>query len=154
MPTFANLNICMSTYKDDKDNQVLIDTIVAAIDSKKGEQPVLADFSDMTGIASRYFVICEGHSSTQVEAIAHEVSEQTRKQLGRKPFGATGLERCTWVVLDYGDVMVHIFQPAARHFYDLEHLWSAPISELVVPQQADLPQIPVGGLHSLRSNDK
>lgn len=130
---------------DDKEILQLIDVIAAAIDSKKGERIVLADFSDMVGIASKYFVIAEGRSQPQVEAIAHEVGEQTRKKLGQKPFGVVGLERCNWVVLDYGDVMVHLFQPAPRAFYDLEHLWSAPIRELKPTDDPTLPQIPMGG---------
>lgn len=119
-------------FIDDEELRRLIECITVAIDGKKGEKTLLTDFGGMTGIACRYFVICEGHSSPQVEAIVQEVGERTREQLGIKPFGVVGLEHCTWVVLDYGDVMVHVFQPKARQFYDLEHLWAASIYQLTV----------------------
>lgn len=104
-------------------NKKLIETITNAVRNKKGTRIVIADFSKIKNVVYRYFVICQGGSATQVEAITREIGDRTRDDLKLKPLSAAGLENCTWVALDYGDVIVHIFQPEAREFYDLEHLW-------------------------------
>ena len=75
------------------------------------------------GAICRYFVICQGNSPSQVEAITESVGEMARLELGEKPSMVAGLENAQWVAMDYGDVMVHIFVPDTRVYYDLEHLW-------------------------------
>ena len=102
----------------------LMDTITHAIQEKKGRNIVIADLSGIEGAICKYFVICQGGSAHQVDAIAGEVSDYTREQTGQKAIGVSGLENCIWVALDYGDAIVHIFHPEARDFYDLEHLWA------------------------------
>ena len=75
------------------------------------------------GAICNYFVICQGNSPSQVEAITESVGEMARKELGEKPSKVAGLDNAQWVAMDYGDVMVHIFVPDIRAYYDLEHLW-------------------------------
>ncbi len=109
----------------------LVDTIVKGIQEKKGHGIVVADMSGIDGAIAHYFVICEGNSPTQVEAIAGEVAEMCRKELHEKPEHCVGLEESVWVAMDFFDVMVHIFVPETRQFYDLEHLWEdAKITEI------------------------
>jgi ribosome-associated protein len=76
-------------------------------------------------------MICTGNSPTQVEAIAESVGDVVREKLGEKPVHVVGLENAQWVAMDYTDVLVHIFLPDVREYYDLEHLWEdAPIEQI------------------------
>ncbi len=78
-----------------------------------------------------YFVICSGRNDRQVKTIAEEVEDQLREELKIKPIGREGVREARWILLDFGDVVVHIFQPDERDFYRLERLWSdAPRLEL------------------------
>ena len=101
----------------------LVKTIIAAIQEKKGSQIVVADLKGIEGTICQYFVICQGGSPTQVEAIAEEVGTECREQQKEKPTHVVGLENAQWVAMDYTDVLVHIFLPDVREYYDLEHLW-------------------------------
>ena len=83
----------------------------------------MADLSGIDGTICHYFVICQGNSPSQVEAITDSVGEFARKELGEKPVHVVGLENAQWVAMDYTDVLVHIFLPDVREYYDLEHLW-------------------------------
>lgn len=101
----------------------LVETIVKGIQEKKGQSIVTANLTGIDGAICRYFVICQGNSPSQVEAITESVGEMARLELGEKPSMVAGLENAQWVAMDYGDVMVHIFVPDTRIYYDLEHLW-------------------------------
>ena len=83
----------------------LVETIKKGIQEKKGQRIVVADLQGIEGAICRYFVICQGNSPSQVEAITESVGDMARE------------------AMDYGDVLVHIFVPDMREFYDLEHLW-------------------------------
>ncbi len=102
----------------------LVNTIIKAIQQKKGSAIVVADMSAIEGAIASRFIICQGNSPTQVEAIAGEISDYCRETLREKPAHCVGLEHAIWVAIDFTDVMVHIFVPEARAFYDLEHLWN------------------------------
>ena len=93
---------------------------------------VIADLTTIGSSICRYFIICEGNSPSQVEAITESVGDMVREQMGEKPTHVVGLENAQWVAMDYTDVMVHIFLPDVRQYYDLEHLWD----------DAELTQIP------------
>ena len=101
----------------------LVKTITKGIQEKKGHQIVVADLRQIEGAICRYFIICQGNSPAQVEAITESVGEFARKELGEKPAAVAGLEQAQWVAMDYTDVLVHIFLPDVRQYYDLEHLW-------------------------------
>jgi ribosome-associated protein len=80
---------------------------------------------DLTGITSfaDYFVICTGSNQRQVQAISDEVNLRMKRQLGELPINVEGFTQAEWVLADYGDMLVHIFSPKAREYYDLERLW-------------------------------
>ncbi len=93
-----------------------------AIDEKKGSDIVIQNVSELMNVTD-YFVICTAANNRRVEAIAEEVEERLRKEAGVKPIGREGFEDAKWVLLDYGSIVVHIFQPAERDYYRLEQLW-------------------------------
>ena len=95
-----------------------------AIDEKKGSDIVIQDVSELLNVTD-YFVIATGANNRRVDAIAEEVEEKLREECGIKPISREGLDDDEWVLLDYGPIVVHIFQPATRDFYRLEQLWEA-----------------------------
>jgi len=101
----------------------LVQTIIKGIQEKKGNNIVVANLNGIDGTICQYFIICQGNSPTQVEAIADSIGETARIELKEKPTHIVGLENAQWVAMDYTDVLVHIFLPDVREFYDLEHLW-------------------------------
>jgi len=101
----------------------LVDTITKGIQEKKGQRIVVADLQGIEGAICNYFVICQGNSPSQVEAITESIGDMARRELGEKPATVAGLENAQWVAMDYGDVLVHVFLPDVREYYDLEHLW-------------------------------
>ena len=103
--------------------KVLVKTITEGIQEKKGTDIVVADLTKIEGTICKYFIICQGNSPTQVEAIAESIGDFARERLKEKPTHVVGLENAQWVAMDYTDVLVHIFLPDVRAYYDLEHLW-------------------------------
>lgn len=102
----------------------LVETITEGIQEKKGIGIVIADLSLIEGSIADYFVICSGNSPAQIEAITESVGNLVRKKHdNEKPVNVSGLGNDQWVAIDYVDVLVHIFQPEVREFYDLENLW-------------------------------
>ncbi|MBQ6378774.1 MAG: ribosome silencing factor [Prevotella sp.] len=111
--------------------KLLVKTITEAIQEKKGSNIVIADLNKMEGTICRYFVICTGNSPAQVEAVTESIGDMARERLKEKPAHVVGLENAQWVAMDYGDVLVHIFLPDIREYYDLEHLWEdAPLTRI------------------------
>lgn len=102
----------------------LVETITKGIQEKKGSGIVIADLRNIEGTICQYFVICQGNSPSQVEAITESVGDMAREQLGEKPVRVAGLSNAQWVAMDYTDVLVHVFLPDVREYYDLEHLWA------------------------------
>ena len=82
---------------------------------------------DLTGITSfaDFFVICTGANQRQVQAISDEVGMRLKQQSGELPISLEGYQQADWVLADYGDLLVHVFSPKAREYYDLERLWRA-----------------------------
>ena len=109
----------------------LVKRIVEGIQEKKGKDIVVADLTGTDNTVCKYFVICEGNTPTQVAAIADSVSDYVRIHAGSKPTAVEGMRNARWVVMDYSDVLVHIFVPEDRHFYNLENLWAdAQLTEI------------------------
>lgn len=102
----------------------LVKKIVEGIQEKKGKDIVVADLTETDNTVCKYFVICEGNTPTQVAAIADSVSDYVRIHAGEKPIAVEGMRNAHWVAMDYSDVMVHVFVPAERSFYNLENLWA------------------------------
>ena len=89
------------------------------------------DLRGIDGAIAQYFVVCQGNTPTQVEAITDSVEETARIDMGEKPVRTVGLELAHWVAMDYTDVMVHIFVPDMRSYYNIENLWQdAPQTEV------------------------
>ena len=111
-----------------KDNmyetEELVRRIAEGIQEKKGKDIVVADLTDTDNSVCKYFVICEGNTPTQVAAIADSVNDYVRIHMGVKPTVVEGLRNARWVAMDYSDVLVHIFVPEDRTFYNLENLWA------------------------------
>ena len=104
-------------------NKTLVNIITEGIQEKKGRNIVVADLTQIDGTICQYFIICEGNTPSQVGAIAESVGDFAREKLHEKPAHVVGLENAQWVAMDYSDVLVHIFLPDVREYYDLEHLW-------------------------------
>ena len=100
----------------------LAEIAVKALDSKKGKEIRLIRIDKITTLAE-YFVICTGTSNTQINALGDEV-EKELMLAGEEPLHREGYRGGTWVLLDYGCVVVHVFNDEARKFYSLEHLWA------------------------------
>jgi len=113
------------------ETQQLVSSIIDGIQEKKGQGIVTVDLQKITTAPCAYFVICTGNSPQQVSAITDSVEEFARKQTHEKPAAIAGRNNAEWVAMDYGTVMVHVFVPQAREFYDLEHLWDdAQLTEI------------------------
>lgn len=118
---FANLLIKMCRMNDTKR---LIQQITEGIQDKKGKNIVVADLTGIDDTICNFFVICQGNTPNQVSSIVDSIEEFARKGAGVKPFGVDGLRNAEWVAMDYADVLVHVFLPEKREFYNLEHLWA------------------------------
>lgn len=99
-----------------------IGTIVKALDWKKADDIQVLGIKDLTILAD-YFVIANGNSSTQTKALADEV-EYKMKEQGIMPDRTEGYQGSNWIILDYGDIIVHVFYKETRSYYNLERLWS------------------------------
>lgn len=102
----------------------LIENIIEFIRERKGRRITRVDLSNIESSAASNFIICEGSSTTQVSAIADNIREQLLEQCGVKPYNYDGYQSSQWIVLDYGDTLVHVFLPDVRSRYNLEELWS------------------------------
>ncbi|MCD7938020.1 MAG: ribosome silencing factor [Tannerellaceae bacterium] len=102
----------------------LVDTIVKGLQEKKGKNIVIVNLTQLPGAICQYMVICEGNTPTQVSALSDSVWDMVRKDAGEKPLSTEGKQNSTWIGLDYGTVIVHIFVPELRQFYNLENLWA------------------------------
>jgi ribosome-associated protein len=102
----------------------IVNAAIEGILKKKGKNPVSLNLTEIENSVCKYFIICHGDSNTQVEALADSVIETVREQTGEKVWHKEGLNNATWVLLDYSDVVVHIFQKEYRDLYKLEELWA------------------------------
>jgi ribosome-associated protein len=105
------------------ESEALARACAAAAADKKAENVVALDRRGISSFTD-FFVICSGSSEPQLKAIASSIREKCREELDRKPASQDGFPISQWIVLDYGDVIVHLFHSEKREFYDLENLWS------------------------------
>lgn len=122
--------------KDEKVDQ-LVKCIAGAILDKKGKNVVSLEIGRLPNAVCKYFVICNADSTTQVGAIADNVEEKTLSQLNEKVWQSAGHENSFWIVLDYIDVVVHVFQTEWRNYYRLEELWA----DAAMQRYTDEPEI-------------
>jgi ribosome-associated protein len=104
--------------------EVLLESIIKGIFEKKGQNVLKIDLRKLENRITDYFVICHASSTTQVSALCDSVDDTVRMTAGEKPLHMEGLDNCFWVLLDYGNVIVHIFLEEYRNFYSLESLWA------------------------------
>ena len=105
-------------------NSKILKAITHAIHEKKGENVILMDLRHVDEAVSDFFIVCEATSTVQVRAIADNVEDYLKKQLGEVPYRHEGKQTAHWVLIDYVNVVVHVMQPEARKFYKLEEMWS------------------------------
>ncbi|TDG37397.1 ribosome silencing factor [Pedobacter changchengzhani] len=107
--------IALSTY--------LSELVVEGIQEKKGEDIVRLDLRNIHSSVADFFIVCSANSSTQVKAIADSIEDVIYKNTQADPRHKEGFENADWIILDYFDVVVHIFKTEKRHFYGIEELW-------------------------------
>ena len=105
-------------------SEMLAAIVTEGIFEKKGEDVVTIDLRKMHNALADFFVVCHAGSRAQVEAIADSVQMEVKKAVGHNVWKKEGFENAEWVLLDYVDVVVHIFQETARKYYRLEDLWA------------------------------
>lgn len=106
-----------------KNTDQLITEIIKGIEDVKGEHITLLDLREIDNTVCDYFIICDGNSNTQVSAIAGSIQKNVGKKLQEKPWHVEGESNAEWILMDYVDVVVHVFQKPVREFYDIEGLW-------------------------------
>ena len=109
----------------------LVNTIIEALQEKKGKRIITMDLTRLEGSICKYFIICQGNTPTQTAALSDSVWDLVSERLHEKPLGAVGTKEAQWIAMDYGTVMLHIFVPEIREYYNLENLWAdAEVTEI------------------------
>ena len=101
----------------------LISKIIYEVEDVKGNDISLLDLRDIENTVCSYFIVCSGSSNTHVNAIVSSVQKTVSKELREKPFHTEGLENSEWVLIDYVNIVVHVFQKPIREYYNIEELW-------------------------------
>ena len=101
----------------------LITTILVGIEDVKGKDIKILDLREIENTVCDYFIICEGTSNTQVNAIVNSIQKKVSKEIKDKPWHVEGVENAEWILMDYVNVVVHVFQKHIRDYYDIESLW-------------------------------
>ena len=109
--------------KRNSDADQLITTIISGIEEVKGKEIILLDLRELENTVCDYFIICEGTSNTQVNAIVNSIQKLVSKSIKDKPWHLEGTDNAEWILMDYVNVVVHVFQKHIREYYDIESLW-------------------------------
>jgi ribosome-associated protein len=117
----------MRKTKDTEASELLVKAIVEGMQENKAKDIVILDLRNLTSAVCDFFVLCSGDSSTQVDGIANSIARFTRKELKEKPWHIEGKSNSEWILLDYVNVVSHVFYKDARSFYELEDLWADAI---------------------------
>lgn len=104
-------------------SEELTSAIVEAMQEKKANDIVVLDLRELSGAVCEFFVVCHGDSDTQVQAIADGIERDIKTKLQERPWHSEGKESAQWMLLDYVNVVAHVFYHEAREFYDIEGLW-------------------------------
>lgn len=114
----------MSVDSDGQKTEEIVEAVIEGMLERKGKDIVVLDMRKIDHAISDFFVICHGDSTTQVDAIGRSIEEQTLKDLNEKPWHREGFENAQWVLLDFVNVVAHVFHKDYRDFYALEELWA------------------------------
>ena len=119
-------NLQEKTIQIDKalDNIEITELIIDCIQDIKGKNIVRLDLRELDDAPTDFFIVCEGESSTQINAIADNVVRRLKQEIGLRPSHTEGKQSANWVLVDYFDIIVHVFYPETRSFYEIEDLWS------------------------------
>nr|WP_317630878.1 ribosome silencing factor [uncultured Flavobacterium sp.] len=109
--------------KDNINKDELLALIIEGIENVKGEDITILDLREIDNAVSDYFVICNGNSNTQVNAISGSIQRTVSKELHDKPWHVEGEQNAEWILMDYVNVVVHVFQKQIREYYNIEDLW-------------------------------
>ena len=109
--------------KKESETDQLVTQIIKGIEEVKGQHIEILDLRAIENTVCDYFIICDGTSNTQVNAIVNSVQKTTSKAIKEKPWHVEGSDNAEWVLIDYVHVVVHVFQKHIREFYDIEGLW-------------------------------
>jgi ribosome-associated protein len=121
----------MIKEKISEQTTLLVDEVIKGIMEKKGKEIVCLDLGRIKSTVCDYFVVCHGTSNTHVNAIAESVEEYVFQHTGMRPYRREGFSNAEWILLDYLDVVVHVFQEEVREHYKLEDLWAdAPAKKI------------------------
>ena len=104
-------------------NDDLLANIIKGIEEVKGNDIDILDLRTIDNSSCDYFVICNGNSNTQVSAIVNSIQKTVSKEIKDKPWHIEGMENAEWVLMDYVNIVVHVFQKHIREYYDIESLW-------------------------------
>jgi len=125
------------TSKKNKNTTKLVEAAIEGLFKKKGLSVVSLDLTKIENSVCKYFIICHGDSDRQVESLADSVMETVLEEAGEKVWHKEGFDKATWILLDYADVVIHIFQKEYRDLYKLEELWA----DAILTQHEDKNQI-------------
>ena len=109
--------------KKDVNNDILLASIIKGIEEVKGNDIDILDLRALENTVCDYFVICNGNSNTQVNAIVNSIQKTVSKELRDKPWHVEGAEVADWILMDYVHIVVHVFQKHIREYYNIESLW-------------------------------
>lgn len=118
------MNLNQNQLMPEIQGQSLLQSIIEGIQEKKGNNVVSLSFEKLDNAVAKHFVITDAESNTQIKAIADSIEEFTQKNNQTKSWSKEGIEGAEWIILDYADVVVHVFQSDVRQKYSLEELWA------------------------------
>ena len=123
MCNFANVKFTAYMPKSNYKNNVLLSAIIESVQSIKGNNLISLNFKKIENSICDFFVICSGTSSTHVKAIEENVRKKVLKKTKQKPWHVEQDNKSDWILMDYSEIILHIFQEETRNFYNLEELW-------------------------------
>ncbi len=109
--------------KENLNADQLISVIISGIEDVKGKEINILDLREIENTVCDYFIVCEGTSNTQVNAIVNSIQKKVSKELKDNPWHIEGADNAEWILMDYVNVVVHVFQKQIREYYDIESLW-------------------------------
>lgn len=121
----------MRKNTEDQELVKILQTIIESLQEVKGEEIIDLDLTKLNTSICRHFIICHAESTIRVRALADKVEKNMKKEHNIGPFHKEGIENSHWVLLDFADVIVHIFQEPFRRFYKLEDLWADGIKRKI-----------------------